>query len=217
LTSPAAGRTVLIADDHRLFAEGLAALLHDQHCHTIIVTVLDQLPATLDSARPDLLILDLAFGEESAMPLLRQLRTERPRLPILVITALEEVVIMERVRETGAAYLAKSRAGEDVAKLVEKLLTGRYVAPKPRSRRTTTPAFTIIGGVTLNRPQIETLRLLRLGHSNSEIAAAIGRSIKTVESHVTEMYARIGLKTRGHLIRWANQHARSLGGRLDAT
>ena len=46
------GRTVLIADDHRLFAEGLAALLRDQQCHSAIVTELDQIPLVLKGTLP---------------------------------------------------------------------------------------------------------------------------------------------------------------------
>lgn len=212
-----AGRTVLIADDHRLFAEGLAALLRDQQCSTAIVTELAQVRLVLDTVRPDLLILDLAFGEESAMPLLRQLREARPELPMLVITASEEVVIVERVLETGAAYLAKSRAGADVTHTVEALLNSRYIPPKLPTRRASSRSSRLVGGVKLSRSHVEVLRLLRHGHSNTEIAAAIGRALKTVEAHVSEIYVRTGLTNRGHLMRWANKNARALGVPLDGS
>lgn len=212
-----AGRTVLIADDHRIFAEGVSALLRNQQCHTIIVTQLDQIPVVLTTATPDLLVLDLAFGEESAMPLLRELRAEQRRLPILVISASEEAVIAERVRDTGAAFLPKSRAGADVAQVVVDLLSGRYQPPKTLIRRTGSKTSALIGGVMLSRAHIEVLRLVRDGRTNIEIAATIGRAIKTVESHVSELYARTGLTTRGHLIRWANDHARALHTPTDGT
>ena len=206
-----AGRTVLIADDHRLFAEGLAALLRDQQCHSAIVTELDQISLVLKGTLPDLLILDLAFGDVSAMSLLRQLREEQPELPILVITASEEVVIVERVRATGAEYLAKSRAGAEVVQLVHEILTGKHIPQKVPIRRTSSRANATIGGIKLTRSHIAVLRLLRIGHSNAEIATTLGRTIKTVESHVSEIYARTGLNNRARLVRWANQHSWALG------
>ncbi|MES2124024.1 MAG: response regulator transcription factor [Gemmatimonadota bacterium] len=205
------GRRVLIADDHLLFAEGLAALLRDQGCESDIVTSLAAIEPVIAAFPPDLLVLDLAFGSASAMPLLRVLRTSRPALPILVITALEERVVVERVQETGAAYLAKSKAGADVATIATALLDGSYRAPVSRMRRTGTAASRDIGGVHLSRARIEVLKLVRLGLTNPEIAERIGRTIKTVEGHMSELYSRLGLTTRGHLIRWANEHARELG------
>ena len=210
-----AARRVLIADDHRLFAEGLAALLKDKQYTTEIVTVLNEIVPMLDSFNPELLILDLAFRHDSAMPLLRQLRQERPELPILVISASEEIVMTERVRETGAAYLAKSRAGTDVVTMVEQLLTGKYVAPRGPSRPPLSPEGMVVGGVSLADRHIKVLRLLRLGHSNLEIATILGRAPKTVEANVSELYGRTGLNSRGRLIRWANQHSRALRGPVD--
>jgi DNA-binding NarL/FixJ family response regulator len=210
-----AGRTILIADDHRLFAEGLASLLHDEKGKTVIVTELAQVPVVLGTLDPDLLILDLAFGQESAIPLLRQLRVELPELPILVISASEEVVIVERVRETGAAYLAKSRAGADVTTVVKQLLAGKYHRPPQRPPRLRTAVSEVIGGVRLSHAHIDVLRLLRQGHSNSEIATLLGRAIKTVEAHVSEIYSRTGLGSRGRLMRWANENARALRGPRD--
>lgn len=205
------GRRVLIADDHLLFAEGLAALLRDQGCESDIVTSIAAIEPVIAAAPPDLLILDLSFGNDSAMPLLRELRASRPALPILVITALEERVVVERVQETGAAYLAKSKAGADVATMATSLLDGSYRAPVPRMHRTGTAASRDIGGVHLSRARIEVLKLVRRGLTNSEIAERIGRTVKTVEAHMTELYSRLGLTTRGQVIRWANEHARELG------
>lgn len=208
-------RKVLIADDHRLFAEGLAMLLREGKCLTEIETQLDAIGWRIDNERPDLLILDLAFGDESAMPLLRRLREERPKLPILVISASEEPVIIERVTATGAGYLAKSRAGMDLRRIVDGIFAGVLpAAPKPATRRRQLVGRgrgAIIGGVHLSRAQIVVLRLLHRGDSNNEIARQLNRAVKTVESHISELYNRTGLSTRGHLIRWANQHAKALG------
>ncbi|MES2305640.1 MAG: response regulator transcription factor [Gemmatimonadota bacterium] len=218
MTGPLAGRTVVIADDHRLFAEGVATILRDEGCHTFIVTELDQIRPTIESARPDLLVLDLAFGEQSAMPLLRALRMERHPIPILVISASEEGVIVERVRETGAAYVAKSRAGVDIAVVALQLVTDSYRPPGPRpGRRPDLKASVTIGGITLNHGHLEVLRLIRDGRSNPEIAGTISRAVKTVESRISELYARTGLRTRGQLIRWANDHAKLLKTPADGT
>jgi len=209
------GLSVLIADDHQLFAQGLAALLTDAGCTTGIVTALDEIVPALDASPPAFLILDLAFGDASAIPLLRQLRHERPELPILVISASEEVVIVERVRETGAGYLAKSQAGAEMVKAVELLLSGGVDSVKQRRPRRRRHAVQQIGGVQLNRSHVAVLQLLRQGLTNPEIATTLRRALKTVEAHVSQLYTRTGLHTRGHLIRWANEHAKALGGPVD--
>ncbi|MEP6591665.1 MAG: response regulator transcription factor [Gemmatimonadota bacterium] len=212
-----AGRRVLIADDHRLFAEGLRALLRDHDCEAEIVTELALIETTIAATEPDLLILDLSFGTESALPLLHQLRDTQPALPILVVSASEERVVVERVQETGAAYLAKSRAGADVALLAGAMLDGSYRAPAATRPRAPTRASRQIGGVKLSRALIQVLKLARLGLSNPDIAEQIGRTVKTVEAHMGEIYNRLGLKSRGQVIRWANEHARELGAPLDGS
>ncbi len=209
------GLSVLIADDHQLFAQGLAALLKDAGCTTEIVTALGEIVPMLDRTCPTLLVLDLAFGDASAIPLLRKLRQGRPELPILVISASEEVVIIERVRETGAAYLAKSQAGEEMVTAVQLLLSGKIHSEKQRMPRRRRHAVQQIGGVHLNRSHVAVLQLLRRGLTNHEIATTLNRALKTVESHISQLYTRTGLHTRGHLIRWANEHAKALGGPLD--
>lgn len=217
MTTPVRMSRILIADDHRLFADGLAALLGDQGYQTEIVTELDRIEPVLATAPPDLLILDLAFADRSAMPLLRDLRARRPTLPILVISASEEGVLVERVRETGAAYIAKSRAASDVVGLVPRLLDGSYVPPRPIRRRSSSRTSALIGGAKLTRAHIDVLKLIRLGDSNAEIAEKVGRTLKTVEGHVGELFARVGVHNRAHLIRWANDHARELHIPLDGT
>lgn len=205
-----AGRTVVIADDHRLFAEGVASILRDQQCNTIIVTELEQIRPTIATSRPALLVLDLAFGEVSALPLLRELRATRKRLPILVISASEESVIVERVQETGAAYLPKSRAGADVAEVAEKLISGEYLSPQLKHIRSTAKASAVIGGVKLTRRQIRVLRFVQRGRTNVEISEVLARSVKTIEASMAELYARTGLSSRGALIRWANTQGNKL-------
>ncbi|MEO5799344.1 MAG: response regulator transcription factor [Gemmatimonadales bacterium] len=204
------GRTVLIADDHRLFAEGVALILREEGCSTIIVTEHDQILTTLSAMTPHLLVLDLAFGDESAMPLLLQIRQERRHLPILVISASEESVIVERVRDTGAAYLGKSEAGANVATVIAAIFAGTYAPPKTPARRSVSKTTQKIGTVNLNRLHVDVLRLVRQGRSNPEIAKHIGRAIKTVESHISILYARTGVANRAQLIRWANEHAKEL-------
>lgn len=205
-----AGRTIVIADDHRLFAEGVATLLRDHRAATIILTELGQIEPVLATTTPDLLVLDLAFGRTSAMPLLRELRKRLEQMPILVISASEESVIVERVRDTGAAYLAKSRAGADVVEVVQALLDGSYHPPRVKPRRSSTVTSATIGGIQLSRAQIEVLRQVQLGKTNVEISQQMGRAIKTIEAHLSELYARTGLATRGALMRWAIEHAKRL-------
>ncbi len=204
-------RHVLIADDHRLFADGLSRLLREGGYSVSIVNALHEVEAIVVDGKPDVVLLDLAFGHDSALPLLRTLRREHPQLPIIVVSAMEERVIIDSVLATGASYIAKSRASTDLRAALETVLAGGQV-PRPHlnplvgkfgARR--------IGTIQFTDQQIAVLAQLRDGDSNGEIAIALGRSIKSIEHHLAGIRQKIGLTTRGQLIRWAREHASELG------
>lgn len=201
---------VLIADDHQLFAEGVARILRDHGFIVSIVTQLAVLEGTLAAVRPDLLILDLSFGKDSALPLLGQLRADLPALRIIVLSARDEVVIIQAVERTGTAYLTKTLAATEMLALVRMTLAGER--PVPAVVPEQTPPHVIVGSVALSRRQVKVLVGVHRGGSNAEIAESMQVTSKAIEPHLRELRKRIGVNSRAELARWADEHIDELGG-----
>ncbi len=203
---------VLVADDHQIFAEGVARILRD-HGHIVsIVTQLAVLEGTLAAVKPDLLILDLTFGRESAMPLLKRLRIELPSLRVIVLSARDEAVIIEAVERTGAAYLTKTLASTELLALVKTTLADRQppVTVAPATDRAA--PFVTVGAVSLSRRQIDVLLGVYRGGSNTEIAESMHVTRKAIEPHMRKLRKQIGVNSRAELARWAQEHIEELGG-----
>ncbi len=195
---------IVVADDHRLFAEGVSRILKANGYLVSIVTQLAGLEETIVSVDPDLVLLDLSFGKETAFPLLQHLRATRPNLRIIVVSALDDTVIVEAVERTGAGYLPKSRASKDLLAAVKASLGGVSII---RTRLpTSVPAHRTIGAIPLTRRQIEVLLGLHRGEASAEIGAALGVSTKAIDPHIHALRERIGVRSRAELVRWAEAH-----------
>ncbi|MBA2293216.1 MAG: response regulator transcription factor [Gemmatimonadales bacterium] len=203
---------VLIADDHQIFAEGVARILRDRGYIVSIVTQLAVLEGTLAAVSPDLLILDLTFGRESAMPLLKRLRIEMPSLRIIVLSARDEAVIIEAVEKTGTAYLTKTLASTELLALVRSTLADRRPAATVTVRPGRETAFVTVGAVSLSRRQIKVLLGVHRGASSTEIAESMQVTRKAIEPHLRALRERIGVNSRAELARWAQEHLEELRG-----
>lgn len=201
---------IIVADDHQLFAEGVSRILKANGYQVSIVIKLAALEAAISSICPDLLLLDLSFGAESAFPLLSHLRSSQPDLRIIVLTAHDEAVIVDAVEDTGSRYLPKSRASTDLLAAVKASLND--VPITPAQRLVSVPAHRTIGAVPLTRRQIDVLLGLHGGSSSAEIGAAMGVSTKAIEPHLHALRLRIGVRSRAELVRWAEAHLAELRG-----
>src|SRR5262245_20132196 len=114
----AAGKaSVLVVDDHPIVREGLVALINRQPdivCCGEVGTLAD-VQKEIETRHPDLLLLDLRFGNGDSLELIKSLRTQVPALRILVVSQLDETTYAERVLRAGArGYVMKEQATEEV-------------------------------------------------------------------------------------------------------
>lgn len=200
---------VLIADDHRLFGEGIARILKEAGYLTTIVTDLAGVEPAIAALQPDVLLLDLSFGKESALPMLRRLREQQPALRILVLTALNEGVIMQAVARAGAGYLSKSESPDAMVNAVDIALSGKRFRRSADVVQVNSQRW--VGGVLLTRKQITVLRAIYEGQSTGEIATALAVTVKSVDAHIHALRTRIGVRSRAEIIRWAQAHIAQLG------
>ncbi|HEU4700672.1 MAG TPA: response regulator transcription factor [Gemmatimonadales bacterium] len=203
---------IVIADDHALMCEGIRSMLSPPH--TIVGTVHDgrDVPHTVSTLGPDLLLLDISLPGVNGLVLLRELRAELPELKVVMLTMHTERVYAEEALAAGAhGYLLKSSGSTELRFAVEEVMAGRqYVTPLVRPGPGGGPGGEP-GDVTVSPPaasaltprQREVLTLLAQGLSTAEIAARLGISVKTVEFHRHAIRQELGLTSQAALVRFA--------------
>jgi len=203
---------VMLADDHTLLRAGLRRLL--QHAGGISVegeagNGLEALK--LLGQRPwDLLVLDMSMPGRDGVDLIRQIRHEYPRTPILVLTMHGEQQYAVRAIKAGAAgYLTKDSAAEELVVAVRKVAAGgRYLSQSlaesiafERQADTDT-----LPHLLLSDRELSVFRYLAAGLSNSDIARLLFLSVKTVSTYKCRILVKMQLRNQTDLARYAIRH-----------
>jgi DNA-binding NarL/FixJ family response regulator len=192
---------VLAVEDHALVLDGLRHLLPELEPELVLVTAItrDETLAVLETqgSELDLVVLDLCLPGAQPFELLRECRRLAPAAPVVVLSATENRLEVERALELGAqAYLFKSVTNDEILSALGRVLAGEVVAPSFGAPRSEEPE-------TLTERQREVLQLLARGVSNKEIAAQLGLAENTVKVHLAQCYRVLGVSTRTAAVRKA--------------
>ena len=207
MPAPASPLKVLVVDDHDLIRLGLRQLLGERAQVSEAATLHDA-RLLLAATRFDLLLLDLGLGDDFGLSALPALRETWPQLRIVVLTSMPEDLYAERALRAGAdGYVMKSALGTTLLDAVDAVMAGQvYLSPQLGSRllrRATTRAPAEAGRPELSLREVEVLRLVALGKSTREIADALNRSVKTIETHKQTLKTKLGADTPAALVRLA--------------
>lgn len=202
--------TVLLADDHPIVLEGLASLLRSEF--TLVGTVADgvQLVETARQLRPDVIVTDVAMPGLGGIEALRRLKAEAIAAQVILLTMHAEAPLAAEALRAGASgFVVKHAAGKELIAAIHMVLRGgRYLAPHLASDVLTALADRgPSGGGTPTPRQREVVSLIAEGRTMKEIAAALGLSPRTVETHKYQMMQVLGLQTTAELIRYALEHS----------
>jgi two-component system invasion response regulator UvrY len=203
---------VLIADDHTVVRQGLKQILGDTP-EMLVAGEATTGQEVLDKVRAeawDVVVLDISMPDRSGLDILKQLRSERPKLPVLVLSMCSEDQFAVRVLKAGACgYLTKDSAADELVKAIRKVVSGgTYVSAFLAEKL----AFEIgadsskLPHETLSDREFQVLRLLAAGKSVTEIAAELSLSVKTVSTYRTRMLRKMNLGTNAELIHYAIQN-----------
>jgi DNA-binding NarL/FixJ family response regulator len=206
-------RRVFLVDDHGLFLAGVRAELGDR---VEIVgeagSVADAVPLIKDRD-PDVVLLDVHLPDGSGDAIITAVALERPGVRFLALSvsdAPEDVIGVIRAGARG--YVTKTISADDLAAAVDRVAAGDAVF-SPRLAGFVLDAFRAgerVGGDTeleeLTPREREVLQLIARGYMYKEIAARLNLSVKTVESHVSNVLRKLQLSTRHELTRWATEH-----------
>lgn len=199
---------VLIADDHRMMAEGLKRLLQP---HFELVGLVEdglELLAAAERLQPDLVVVDISMPRLNGLDAIERLRGVRPGIRVVVITMHGEVAYARRALKAGAlGFVLKSSAPDELIVAIRSALAGRaFVSPEIAAELTAAGGASGRGrspGTLLTRRQTEVLQLLAAGKGGKEIAALLGVSIRTVEFHKYKLMESLGLRSVAELVRFA--------------
>ncbi len=196
----------MLADDHAVVRAGLKALLAaDARCVVVDeAATIGALEAAVATRRPDLVVLDLAFGTRSALDTLPTLLTGTDPPRVIVLTMHDDVEFAREAFDRGAhGYLTKEAAADELIRAVETVMAGgTYLYPTVGAR---------LAGTRPDRARLlsprerEVLTLLARGLTNAEIAAELHMGLRTVEAHRAALRNRLGAKRRADLVEAARQ------------
>jgi two-component system response regulator NreC len=200
--------TIVLADDHRVVRSGLRVLLESDGRFTVLGEAGDVEGAVqqVRDCRPRVLVLDLNMGGESSLDAIPRLRAGWPETQIVILTMQEEPAFARAALRAGAlGYVLKDAADEELMSAVLLAARGEtYLNPQLGARLAAQPAEDSRPD-NLSPRETEVLKLIALGHTNTEIAASLFLSVRTVESHRAHIQQKIGLTTRADLVGYARE------------
>ncbi len=205
-------RRILIVDDHPVFRHGIGALISAEKDLTVCGEA-ESAPAALEAMRrlkPDLAMLDISLQGTNGIELIKLMRAEQPRLPVLMLSMHDESLYALRALRAGAkGYVMKAEAPTQVLAALRKVLLGEiYVSPRFSERLVFKAIQSLEGGMgspvdKLSDRELEVLQLLGKGFGTREIANELHLSVKTIETHRAHIKEKLGFKDAGEMVRFA--------------
>ena len=203
---------VLLADDHRMVAEGIKALLPDEF---ELVGVVEDGRAMIEAAerlRPEVIVADIAMPNLNGFEALARLRKSHPKIKVVFLTMHQNAAYARRALEAGAsAFVVKHAAPEELVLAIHAALSGKtFITPSltkqlveqaERGARSGND-----GAKSLTPRQREILQALAEGRSAKEIACDLAISARTVEFHKYQIMEMYELHSTAELIHFAIKH-----------
>jgi len=206
---------ILVADDHEVVRRGLCALLRDQPDWEVCGEATNGREAVEQAMklRPEVVILDIGMPNLNGLEATRQILKENSRIKVLILTLHDSDQVVQEVLNAGArGFLLKSDAARDLVAAVEALRRDKiYFTPKVASmvldgylRRDRSAApQEIPGRGRLTPREREIVQLLAEGKSSKEVAVALGLSVKTAETHRSNIMRKLEMHSVSDLVLYA--------------
>lgn len=203
---------VLVADDHAIIRDGLKKILADTDDMVVAGEATNGVE-TLEQVRArdwSVVVLDLSMPGRNGLELIRLIRAERPRLPILVFSMhSEEQFAVRAIRSGASGYLTKESDSDLLLPAIRKVAEGGvYFSPKVvalLAADVSKPATSLPHSRLTDREFDIFMRIVK-GVSPADIAADLSLSVKTVSSHKSHIIEKMGLSSQVELVRYAIEH-----------
>jgi len=205
---------IMLADDHAVFRSGLRALLEKEKGFQVVAEAGDGNETVKRACKEDIdvLILDINMPGMTGPMIAEEVLKKKPRLAIVVLTMHDEEYYLQELFKIGVrGFVLKKSTGTDLLQAIHAVGRGeQYIDPALTkcvlsryigSKEGETPGQSRKDLLTQREKQV--CQMLAYGHTNSEIAEKLFISERTVETHRSNIYAKLGLKNRVELVRFA--------------
>jgi DNA-binding NarL/FixJ family response regulator len=207
---------ILLADDHEVVRAGLRALLEEQSGWEVVAEAVDGRDAVEKASKlkPDAVVIDIAMPSLNGLEAVRQIIKAVPNTKVLVLTMYDSDPLIQQVLQAGArGYLLKSDAGRDLVSAIDALRRNKtfftpkvsqmvlegYLDKSPRKKEAEDEPESL----RLTSRQREIVQLLAEGKSSKEVAAVLGLSVKTAETHRANIMRKLDCHSVTELVRYA--------------
>jgi two-component system, NarL family, response regulator NreC len=202
--------SVIIADDHAVVRKGLRLLIDAEPGLKVVAeagTVPDAMMKTR-ALRAGVLVLDLNMPGGSSLEAIPRIREEAPSTAIVVLTMQNDPAFARQALQAGAAgFVLKEAADDELLEAIRQASSGgTYLNPTLGARLAAAPPEPAGPPDDLSDRELSVLRLIALGHTNSEIASTLHLSVRTVESHRAHIQQKTRRSSRAELVRYALEH-----------
>ncbi len=203
---------ILIADDHTIFREGLKHILAE-YPDLVVADEASNGRDVIDKIwknNYDMVLLDITMPGMTGLEVLKQLKNDRPKLPVLILSMHPEEQYAVRVLRAGASgYLTKESAPDELITAIRKISQGRKYITSSLAERLAVeveadskkPLHEI-----LSDREYQVLRMIAEGKTVKNIANDLSLSIKTVSTYRTRIMEKMKMKTNAELMHYAMKH-----------
>jgi DNA-binding NarL/FixJ family response regulator len=199
---------VVVADDQTVVRDGLVTLLKLLPGIDVIAAASDGLEAVrlVGEHDPDVLLVDLRMPTMDGVAATRRVRADHPRTEVVVLTTYsDDDSVLSALRAGALGFLTKDADAESIGRALQAAAAGQSIVDADVQRRlvegTTKRTEATVPGLTPR--EVEVLRLIAEGLSNSEIARHLVVSEATVKTHINHLFAKANLRDRAQAVAYA--------------
>jgi DNA-binding NarL/FixJ family response regulator len=203
---------ILVADDHTIIRNGLRKILEDTEDMRVVAEAAHG-AEVMDCVRTlelDLVILDMSMPGRNGLDLLKAIKTENPKLPVLIFSMHpEEQYAVRAIRSGASGYLSKESDGDLLIPALRRVIGGHlYVSPKTAELLATdsSPLSDTPTHTRLSDREFEVFSRIVQGRSMTDIAHELSLSIKTVSTHKSHIMEKMAMDSTVELVRYALKH-----------
>lgn len=200
---------VLLADDHAIVRAGLREVLADAGDIEVAGEAANgqEALALVREKDFDVAVLDMSMPGRSGIELIKQVKAEKPKLRVLVLSMHSEQQYAVRALKAGASgYLTKESAADQLVAAIRRIAAGgAYVSPETAERLAldAAPRLDAAPHTLLSDREFQVFQMIAAGRSVTGIARQLSLSVKTISTHKTHVLEKMGLANQAELIRYA--------------
>ena len=202
--APAGRSSVLVVDDHALLRTGVANIINQEDDLFVVAEAANGVEAiaAFERHHPDVTLLDLRMPVMEGVEAVRQIRARDAAAKLIILTTYDtDEDITLALRAGAKAYVLKDIAADALVTCIHDVLAGKtYLAPAAAAK--------LAEGVTrvqLTPRELTTLRLMADGQSNKDIGVSLGISERTVKTHLSHLFEKLGVTSRTEAVRVATR------------